>query len=61
MLGHEVKCLTCITMQIMYFTEQKIVNKKLFMLFTYNYLKLGYPYLGYYQGRKVFTHKNASN
>ena len=45
----------------MYFTEQKIVNKKLFMLFTYNYLKLGYPYLGYYQGRKVFTHKNASN
>ena len=48
-------------MQIMYFTEQKTVNKKLFMLFTYNYLKLGYPYLGYYQGRKVFTHKKASN
>ena len=30
MLGHEVKCLTCIIMQIMYFTEQKTVYKKLF-------------------------------
>ena len=44
MLGHEVKCLTCIIMQIMYFTEQKTVNEKLFLLFRYNYLKLGYPY-----------------
>ena len=44
---------------VLYRTET--VNKKLFMLFRYNYLKLGYPYLGYYQARKVFTHKKASN